>query len=69
VRSAPVHRSAAAGGLVATVRVTGQTIGAALAALVFRMAPAGDGHPMRIAAAFVGAAALLSFSRMLLVVE
>jgi DHA2 family multidrug resistance protein-like MFS transporter len=64
VGSAPRHRSGAAGGLVGTVRLTGQTLGAAVAALLFHLAPDGRINPMLIAAGIVVVAATLSFSRL-----
>ena len=39
--SAPRARAGAAGGMLATARLTGQTTGATMAALVFRVAPHG----------------------------
>ncbi len=39
--SAPRLRAGAAGGMLATARLTGMTIGATLAALVFHLAPGG----------------------------
>ena len=42
--SAPAHRSGAAGGMLGTARLTGQTSGAALMVLVFSLAGAGADH-------------------------
>ncbi|MGY3422923.1 MFS family permease [Bradyrhizobium sp. F1.13.4] len=49
--SAPPHRSGSASGIVATARLTGQTMGAALAALCFSLA----GHDGAVAALALGA--------------
>ena len=37
--SAPRDRAGAAGGMLATARLTGMTVGASIAALVFRLMP------------------------------
>ncbi len=42
--SAPRERAGAAGGMLATARLTGMTVGASIAALVFRAAPADAEH-------------------------
>jgi DHA2 family multidrug resistance protein-like MFS transporter len=64
--SAPPHRSGGASGIVATARLFGQSIGAALVALCFGMS---ELHGSRIAlglgAGFAGAACLASFMRLL----
>lgn len=65
IASAPTARSGAASGMLATARLTGQTVGAALAALLFRLA--GDDAPRAAfcaAAACALAAAAVSFSRL-----
>lgn len=65
--SAPAHRSGGASGMLGTARLTGQTTGAALVALVFSVAP--DGHGTRaslyVAAAFAAVAAVVSSLRTL----
>lgn len=63
--AAPLARSGGASGMLGTARLTGQTLGSALVALVFGVAPA-DG-PMiclRLAAAFAAAAACVSLLRL-----
>ena len=64
--SAPPGRSGGASGIVATSRLLGQSVGAALVALCFGLA--GGGGPVLalwMAAAFAAAACLVSFSRLL----
>ena len=69
VISAPRERSGGAGAIQATARLLGQTIGAALVALVFGYAgPAGGHSPttaILIAAGFSALAAIASLSRLL----
>ena len=66
--SAPPHRSGSASGIVATARLTGQTIGAALAALCFSLA----GHEgatvaLALGAGFAALGSLMSFLRLVVV--
>lgn len=63
--SAPRHRSGSASGIVATARLTGQTIGAALAALCFGLA-GHDGATLALAlgAGFAALGSVMSFLRM-----
>jgi len=63
--SAPPHRSGGASGIVATARLTGQTIGAALAALCFGLAGR-DGATLALAlgAGFAAVGSVMSFLRM-----
>lgn len=63
--SAPPHRSGSASGIVATARLTGQTIGAALAALCFALA-GHDGATLALAlgAGFAALGSLMSFLRL-----
>jgi len=63
--SAPPHRSGSASGIVATARLTGQTVGAALAALCFSLAGR-DGATLALAlgAGFAGLGSLMSFLRL-----
>ena len=63
--SAPAHRSGGASGIVATARLTGQTIGAALAALCFSRA-GHDGAALALAlgAGFAGLGSVMSFLRL-----
>ena len=63
--SAPPHRSGSASGIVATARLTGQTLGAALAALCFALA----GHDgatvaLMLGAGFAALGSLMSFLRL-----
>src|SRR5215469_9410814 len=63
--SAPPHRSGSASGIVATARLTGQTTGAALAALCFSLA-GWNGATMALAlgAGFAGIGSVMSFLRL-----
>jgi DHA2 family multidrug resistance protein-like MFS transporter len=63
--SAPSHRSGSASGIVATARLTGQTIGAALAALCFSLAGR-DGALLALAlgAGFAVLGSVMSFLRL-----
>ena len=63
--SAPPHRSGSASGIVATARLTGQTLGAALAALCFTLA-GHDGATLALAlgAGFAALGSVMSFLRM-----
>jgi DHA2 family multidrug resistance protein-like MFS transporter len=63
--SAPLERSGAAGGMLATARLTGQTIGASLTAILFRASPDGAILALGLAAVFAALASLVSFSRLL----
>ena len=62
--SGPRHRAGSAGGMLATARLTGQTIGATLVALLFRIwsGPAGP-KIMLVAAAFALVAAFASWMK------
>ena len=65
VTSAPTQRSGAAGGMLGTARLTGQTIGAVLLASIFHIAPAaGRGPAIALAVAAVFAAVASGFSLM-----
>jgi len=61
--AAPLDRSGAAGGMLATARLTGQTIGATVAAIAFRFATNPE-HLALVAAAFAFVGALASLSRL-----
>ena len=61
--AAPLLRSGAAGGMLATARLTGQTIGATIAAITFRLAAHAELVALVVAALFAFAAALASLSR------
>ena len=59
--AAPKHRSGVVSGLIGTNRLTGQSIGAALAALVLTVAPMNANvYAMSIGAAMTALAALFS---------
>lgn len=62
--SAPLLRSGAAGGMLATARLTGQTIGAILAAISFRIAGHSETTALSAAAALAGVAAIASAARL-----
>ena len=65
IASAPPARSGSASGMLATARLLGQTSGAALMALLFRIAPAHSTHTaLAVAAACAAAGAVVSFSRL-----
>jgi DHA2 family multidrug resistance protein-like MFS transporter len=67
ITSAPAHRSGAAGGMLATARLTGQTLGATLVAVVFashgQTSPQALAVALAVAAAMAAAAAAASFRR------
>ena len=71
--SAPRERSGGAGAIQSTARLLGQTIGAALVALIFGLAgPSGGTSPavaILLAAGFSAAAAIASVSRLLAIVS
>jgi DHA2 family multidrug resistance protein-like MFS transporter len=63
--SAPPLRAGAASGMQATARLLGQTIGAAMVALMFGVFPeSGTRESLVFAAVAAGGAALVSFSRL-----
>ena len=62
--SAPIERSGAAGGMLATARLTGQTIGATLTAILFRMSGEGAVTALVAGAAFAAAGSVVSFTRL-----
>jgi MFS transporter, DHA2 family, multidrug resistance protein len=63
--SAPMERSGAAGGMLATARLTGQTLGATFAAISFRFASQAEPVALGVAALFAAGAAVASVSRLL----
>ena len=64
--SAPAERSGGASGIVATARLFGQSIGAALVALCFSVSTLhGSRLALGLGAGFAGAACLASFLRLL----
>ncbi|CAN7464875.1 MFS transporter [Trinickia sp. LjRoot230] len=63
--AAPRERSGGASGMLGTARLTGQTLGAALVALIFGIAPAsGPTLCLEVGAAFAAAAACVSLLRL-----
>jgi DHA2 family multidrug resistance protein-like MFS transporter len=62
--SAPLSRSGAAGGMLATARLTGQTIGATIAAISFRFAANAEPFALGAAALFAASAAVVSLWRL-----
>jgi DHA2 family multidrug resistance protein-like MFS transporter len=62
--AAPLARSGAAGGMLATARLTGQTIGATLAAISFRVATHSETVALTVAALLAGMAAIASGARL-----
>jgi DHA2 family multidrug resistance protein-like MFS transporter len=62
---APMERSGAAGGMLATARLTGQTTGATLAAISFRLAGQAESVGLAVAAALAGIAAIVSVAQLL----
>ncbi|GAB7538883.1 MFS transporter [Burkholderia sp. 3C] len=63
--SAPRHRSGGASGMLGTARLTGQTLGAAIVALIFDIVPArGPTLALYAAAAFAAVAACVSLLRL-----
>ncbi len=63
--SAPMSRSGAAGGMLATARLTGLTIGATLAAISFRFASRAEFVALVVAALLAAGGAAASLSRLL----
>src|SRR5580658_4814115 len=66
IMSAPLARSGGAGAIQGTARLLGQSIGAALVALVFGLSSSGHGAltALVLAACFAGVATLVSLSRL-----
>ena len=63
--SAPPERSGGASGIVATTRLVGQAVGAALVALCFGVSVLhGPALAVTLGAGFAAAASLVSFSRL-----
>jgi DHA2 family multidrug resistance protein-like MFS transporter len=62
--AAPLSRSGAAGGMLATARLTGQTIGAILAAISFRIVGHSETSALAAAATLAGIAAIASAARL-----
>jgi DHA2 family multidrug resistance protein-like MFS transporter len=68
VTSAPLQRAGAASGMLGTARLTGQSFGAVLLALIFALVGTADGSGPRaalgLAAFFAAASAIFSLERM-----
>jgi DHA2 family multidrug resistance protein-like MFS transporter len=68
ITSAPPHRSGGASGMLGTARLTGQTLGAVLLAMIFAMFDPQDGHgsfvALWLAAGFAALAGICSALRM-----
>jgi DHA2 family multidrug resistance protein-like MFS transporter len=62
--STPLNRSAAAGGMLATSRLTGQTLGATLTAIIFTFWAEGEVKSLMLAALFSAGAMAISLSRL-----
>jgi MFS transporter, DHA2 family, multidrug resistance protein len=62
--TAPLSRSGAAGGMLATARLTGQTVGAILAAISFRIAGHSETVALSAGAALAGIAAIAGAARL-----
>lgn len=62
--AAPLDRAGAAAGMLATARLSGQTIGATLTAIIFSLWQEGEVKALALAAAFSAGAMLISLSRL-----
>jgi DHA2 family multidrug resistance protein-like MFS transporter len=62
--AAPISRSGAAGGMLATARLTGQTVGAILAAISFRIAGHSETVALAAGVSLAGIAAIASAARL-----
>jgi DHA2 family multidrug resistance protein-like MFS transporter len=63
--SAPLERAGAAGGMLGTARLTGQTLGAVLTAILFELfAARGETVALEVAAGFAFSAATISLTRL-----
>ncbi len=65
ISAAPLHRTGGASGMLGTARLLGQTVGAALVALIFSLTADGVGAALLLATAFALAGAAASLSRSL----
>lgn len=64
--TAPRHRAGGASGMLGTARLSGQSLGAALVALIFGLAPhAGPTIALFVAAGFAGTGAIVSLTRLI----
>ncbi len=64
IGSAPIERAAAAGGLISTTRMVGQTMGATLVAALLALGMGADRTPAFVAAALAFVAGLCSLARL-----
>jgi DHA2 family multidrug resistance protein-like MFS transporter len=64
ITSAPLHRTGGASGMLGTARLFGQTMGAALVALIFGVTGHTSGTALAVAAAIAGLACLASLLRL-----
>ena len=64
IGSAPRHRSGGASGMLGTARLLGQTLGAALVALIFSLFSGGSGPSLLVAAGFAACGGVLSVLRL-----
>lgn len=65
ISSAPLQRSGAASGMMASARMVGQTLGAVMVAVLFHLVEENDGgYIMIVAGVFALAATVISFSRL-----
>ena len=64
ITSAPLHRTGGASGMLGTARLFGQTMGAALVALIFGLSGHTSGTALAVAASIAGLACLASLLRL-----
>jgi MFS transporter, DHA2 family, multidrug resistance protein len=64
ISSAPRHRSGGASGMLGTARLLGQTLGAALVALIFSLSTGGAGPSLLVAAGFAACGGVASVLRL-----
>lgn len=64
ISTAPRHRAAAAGGLIPTIRLSGQTLGATVAAVLLAWGLGDGATPALVAAGLAGVAGLASLARL-----
>jgi DHA2 family multidrug resistance protein-like MFS transporter len=64
IAAAPRDRTAAAGGMIVSTRLAGQTLGSTVAALLLSVGLGGGGKPALVAAIFTVAAGLCSIARL-----
>jgi MFS transporter, DHA2 family, multidrug resistance protein len=64
ISAAPRHRSGGASGMLGTARLLGQTLGAALVALIFSLSTGGTGPSLLVAAGFAACGGVASMLRL-----